>query len=164
MTFFLCHHRRAVCSHAPKPPMFFFFLFFSLRLIHEVEDSAAFRFVYYTERKPKNKKRGRPGDVGSRFACLWVPTGCADKVLNLQYFDGLQSTKQKKIWSGNKRIFVASNNFFFHLWCSLSARISCTLGVVSWSQTHSQDGSGSVGLYTVGEGEYTLNPPPPEPF
>ena len=82
--------------------------------MHEVEDSAAFRFVYYTERKPKNNKWGRPGDVASRFAFLWVPTACADKVLNLQHFDGLQSTKKKKkIWSGNKRIFVASNNFFF---------------------------------------------------
>ena len=81
-----------------------------------MEDSAAFRFVYYTERKPKNKKRGRPGDVASRFACLWVPTACADKVLNLQYFDGLQSTKKKKKFGLATREFLLQViTFFFNV-------------------------------------------------
>ena len=51
-----------------------------------------FRSVYYTERKPKNKKRGRPGNEASKMAGL-------KKFAS--YVKQLCATCQVKWWNGD---------------------------------------------------------------
>ena len=76
----------SITSLVPSPPPFFV-LRFSFSIILGSGRAPSSTSMYYTERKPKNKKRGRPGNEATPLLSLplwptWgTPPHCRTKVL-----------------------------------------------------------------------------------